>query len=146
LTSGLRQGLSLTLLALAHLALVGLILSIGVIAAILLLLALAVISWLTLWVASIVGAELVGVLAVLEAALLRWTERVLTARWGEALILWRVLLIALLRTVLLLLLAIALLRRISLLLLTVALLRFVLLLVVTALAAAVRVVWTRHDG
>jgi len=133
LTRGLRQRLRLTLLALTHLVLVGLVLRIRVAAAVLLTLLLTllltVVSWLALRVASVVGAELVGVLTVLETALLRRTEGILTTWWGEALILWRVLFVALLRRVSLLL-AVTLLRPI--------------LLVVAALAT-VGIVRTRHD-
>jgi len=74
---------SLTLLALcslstlSHLILVGLVLSVGIGAAVLLLtllLLLAVVARMTLRVTSIVGTELVALLAVLEATLLRRTE------------------------------------------------------------------------
>jgi len=72
-------GRNALLSTLTHLVLVGLILSVGVVATVLLLtlltlLLLAVITGMTLRVASVVGTELVVLLTVLETALLRRTE------------------------------------------------------------------------
>jgi len=119
--------LALAWLTLTHLLLIGLVLTVGVVATVLLLTLLAllaVVARLALWVASVIGTELVGLLAVLEAALLRGTEGVLSAGRGEALVLRRVwLLVALLRRVASLLLAVAFLGWVASLLLAIALLR-----------------------
>jgi len=135
-----RESLALALCTHVLLLLVGLILGVGVIAAVLLRALLAIVACVALWVASVVGTELVLLLAVLEATLLRRTERILSARRRETLILRRVLLVALLRRVLLTL-VIALLRLVTL-LMAISLL-WVLGAVALALAA-VGIVWSRH--
>jgi len=94
-----------------------------------------------LWVARVIGTELVVLLAVLEATLLRRTERVLSARWGKAFLRW-VLLVAALLLLVLLTLIIALLGRIAL-LLAISLLRILRAVALTALAT-VGVVRTGH--
>lgn len=123
-----------TLTTMTHLLLIGLVLSIGVVASV--LLRLAVVARVALWIAGVVVTELVALLAVLESTLLWRAERILSARWAEALILLRV---ALLRV--LLALTVALLGRITL------LLAITLLRVLRAVAlATVGVVRSRHGG
>lgn len=124
---------------LTHLLLIGLVLSVGIIAAVallLLLLLLTVISRMALWVAGIVRAVLPPSLAMLEASVLWRAERVLAPRRAIPLVLRRV---ALLRILLLLLATfVALLGRIA---TAVALLRGL-----AVVRARVRIVGTRHGG
>lgn len=89
----------LTTLTILLLLLVSLVLGVGIIAA--LVLSLTVVAWVSLRIAGVVGTELTTLLTVLEATLLRGPEGVLATWSPEALVLWRVLLVTLLRIALL---------------------------------------------
>jgi hypothetical protein len=113
-------------------------LGIRIIGTILLRLLLAIVSWVALRIGSVISAELILLLTMLEAAGLRWTERILTAGWAEVLVLTVPLLrsVALLRAVALLL-TIALLLAVALLLAITLLLTVALLLAVAALVVLI---------
>lgn len=90
----MRAGL-LCAASLGQLCLVGLVLSIGVVATAIILLVglwLSVVAWMTLWVARIVCAKLSTSLAVLKATMLGRPKGVLAMRRAKALILRRILL------------------------------------------------------